>query len=239
MQEWRVAAFERLEIDGFILWGALLPTPLEDADPFEGQGSHGRLVCLAFSALRLLIDLCPEGMPGGFRSPLDKRLSQELWTLEAPVDPGLLAAAFRDRRDARIFLECVGGGQAFPWFAEGDEEAGSTNGPSTWHGVKHREVGMVLRALCDGIVEVGNGLQGDPELGDEGVPEEDMGAMTPSSVVSARALLMASMRVVMTSAERTWWARKKPSKVARLASCTALRVGQRRRKSQQSTVSFS
>src|SRR5215470_12949382 len=34
---------------------------------------------------------------------------------------------------------------------------------------------MVLSALCDGCVEVGNGLQGDPELGDEGVDEEDIG----------------------------------------------------------------
>jgi hypothetical protein len=175
VQEWCVAAFERLEIDGFIIGGALLPTPIEDADPCEGQGAHGGLVRLALVALLLIIDLCPEGMPGGFRRPLDKRLSQELWTLEAPVDPGLLAAAFRDRRDARLFWECVGGGQGFPLFAEGDEEAGSQNGPSTWHGVKQREVRMVLRALCDGFVEGGNGLHGDPELGDEGVHEEDIG----------------------------------------------------------------
>ena len=175
MQEWCVAAFERLEIDGFIIGGALLPTPIEDADPFEGQGAHGRLVRLAFLALLLIIDLCPEGMPGGFRRPLDKRLSQELWTLEAPVDPGLLAAAFRHRRHARIFLEFVGGGKAFPLFAEGDEEAGSKHGPRPWQGVKQREVGMVLRAVCDDFVEVGNGLQGDPELGDEGMHEEDIG----------------------------------------------------------------
>ena len=175
MQEWCVAAFERLEIDGFIIWGALLPTPKEDADPFEGQGAHGRLVRLAFIALLLIIDLCPEGMPCGFRRPLHKRLSQELWTLEAPVDPGLLAAAFRHRRNARIFLEVVGGGKAFSLFAEGDEEAGSKNGPSPWQGVKQREVGMVLRALGDGFVEVGNGLQGDPELGDEGLHKEDIG----------------------------------------------------------------
>src|SRR6266581_2694905 len=110
VQEWRVTAFERLEIDGCIIGGALLPTPIEDADPCAGQGAHGRLVCLAFLALLLIIDLCPEGMPGGFRRPRDKRVSQELWTLEAPVDPGLLAAACRDRRDARLFLACGGGG---------------------------------------------------------------------------------------------------------------------------------
>ena len=34
---------------------------------------------------------------------------------------------------------------------------------------------MVLGALRDGFVEVGNGLQGDPELGDEGLHKEDSG----------------------------------------------------------------
>jgi hypothetical protein len=175
VQEWCVAAFERLEIEGFIIGGALLPTPIEDADPFEGQGAHSRLMRLTLVALLLILDLCPEGMSGRFRCPLDKRLSQELWTLEAPVDTGLLAAAFRHRCNARIFLEFLGGGKAFPLFAEGDEEAGSKHGPSPWQGVKQREVGMALSTLDDDAVEVSNPLQGDPELGDEGVHEEDIG----------------------------------------------------------------
>ena len=168
-------AFERLEIDGFIVRGALLPTPIEDADPFEGQGAHGRLVRLALVALLLVIDLCPEGMPDGFRGPLHERLSQERRTLEAPVHPGFLATAFRDRCDARIFLEFLGGGEAFPLFAEGDEEAGGKDGPGPWQGVKQGEVGMGLGALRDGGVEVGNGLQGDAELGDEGLHQEGIG----------------------------------------------------------------
>jgi hypothetical protein len=168
-------AFERLERDGCIIGGALLPTPREDADPCEGQGAHGRLVRLALLALRLIRDLGPEGMSGGFRRPRDTRLAQELGTREAPVAPGLLAAAFRHRYHARLLLECVGGGQAFPLFAAGDAEAGRKHGPSPWPGGKQREVGMGLRALGDGVVAVGNGLPGDPELGDEGVHEEDMG----------------------------------------------------------------
>ena len=52
-------------------------------------------MCLALVALLLVVDLGPEGMPLGFSSPLYKRLSQALRTLEAPVDPGLFAAAFR------------------------------------------------------------------------------------------------------------------------------------------------
>ena len=144
LQQWCATAFERLEIDGFIVRCAILPTPIQDANPFEGQGPHGSLMCLALITLLLVIDLCPEGMSGGFSRPLHKRLAQKLGTLETPVDPGLLAAAFRHWRNTRIFLEFVGGGKAFPLFAEGDEGAGSKNGPSPWQGVKQREVRMVL-----------------------------------------------------------------------------------------------
>jgi len=51
-------------------------------------------------------------------------------------------------------LECSGGGIAFPWFAAGDEEAGSEDGASAWEGLAHGEVGMALGALRDGLVDV-------------------------------------------------------------------------------------
>src|SRR5262245_6754886 len=109
VQAWCAAAVERLEIDRFLIRRAILPTPREEANPCACQGPRGRLVCLACIALLLIIDLGPKGMPGGCRRPLDKRLAQELGTLEAPVAPGRLAAAFRNRRQARQFLACVGG----------------------------------------------------------------------------------------------------------------------------------
>jgi hypothetical protein len=170
-----VVAFARVERDGCILWGALLPTPLAAADPCACQGAHGSLVGLACSALRLIIDLGPAGMPWGFRRPLDKRVAQQLGTLEAPVDPGRLAAAFRDRRHARLFWECVSGGKAVPWCADGHAAAGSKHGPSPWQGVQHRDVGMVLRAWREGCIAVGNGRHGAPELGDAGVHQQDLG----------------------------------------------------------------
>src|SRR5262245_11152428 len=104
------------------------------------------------------LDLCPEGMPCGFRRPLHERLPQERRTLEAPVPPGLLATAFCHRRNTRIFLEVLGRGEAFPLCAKGDEEAGSKDGPGPWQGVKQGEVGMRLGALCNGGVEVCHGL---------------------------------------------------------------------------------
>jgi hypothetical protein len=78
VQEWCATAVERLEIHGFIVWPAVLPTPQEDADPFEGQGAHGRLVRLGLGALLLVVALGPEGMSGGFSRQLHKRLAQKL-----------------------------------------------------------------------------------------------------------------------------------------------------------------
>ena len=91
------------------------------------------------------------------------------------MHPRLLATAFRDRRNARIFLEVRGRGEAFPLFTEGHEEAGSKNGTSSWQGIKQGEVRMALGERRDGFIEVCNGLQGDAELGDEGVHQEDIG----------------------------------------------------------------
>src|SRR6266705_4731763 len=125
---------ERLEIGGLIVRGAILPTAIENADPFEGQGAHGRLVCLALVALLLVIDLGPEGMPDRFRSPFHECLSEERRTLQAPVDPGFLATAFRDRRDARVFLEFRGRGVALPLFAKGHEETRGKDCTGTWQG---------------------------------------------------------------------------------------------------------
>ena len=195
-------------------------------------------MCFALIALLLVIAPCPEGVADRFSGPLHEGLAEECRTLEAPVAPGLLAASFCYRRAARELLEFSGGCRAFPLFAEGDEEARSEDRASARKGLEQGEVGMVLGALRDGVVAVLDNVQGDTELASEGLHKQRMGAMMPSSVVKGVAALMASMRWVITSAERTWCSRKKVAKVGR-ASCTALRVGQRLRKSQNSSVSLS
>src|SRR5262245_22371314 len=166
---------KRLEIDGLIVWRAVLPAPIQDADPFERQSSHSGLMGFALVTLLLIVDLCPEGMPDRLCCPLYKRLPKELWTLETPVHPGLLATAFGHRRDPGIFLQGGGGRIPCALFAEGDEESGSEDGASAGEGLEEREVGMALGTLCDGGVEIGDCLQGDAELGDEGLHQEDIG----------------------------------------------------------------
>jgi hypothetical protein len=75
-------------------------------------------------------------MPHGFRRPFDERLSQEFGALETPVHPGLVAAAFRHRRNASIPLQLISRSVAVAWFAKGDEETRGQDGTSAWEGVK-------------------------------------------------------------------------------------------------------
>src|SRR5262249_23768920 len=126
-------------------------------------------------ALLLVVKLCPERMPHRLRSPFDERLPEELWTWETPVYPGLLAAPFRHRRKPRIFLEFGGRGLACASFAEGDEQPGGEDGSGAWEGLEQGEIRLALRTLGDGRVEIGDSLQGDSELGNEGLPQERMG----------------------------------------------------------------
>jgi hypothetical protein len=72
----------------------------------------------------------------GFSRPCHARLSQEGETLEAPINPGSVAAAFRRRRHASILLQLIGRRVAVALFAKGDEETQGKDGSSTWEGVK-------------------------------------------------------------------------------------------------------
>ena len=69
-------------------------------------------------------------------------------TLETPAHPGFLAAAFGYRRHPRLFLQCSGGGIAFPLFAEGDEQPGRKDGSRPKEGLKQGEIGMTLGACA-------------------------------------------------------------------------------------------
>jgi len=90
LEQCRTAAIERIEIDGLMVRGAILPTPQEHAEPLERQSAYGRLVCFALLALLLVIDPCPEGMADRCSGPRHEGL-EEAWRIwEAPVDPGLL-----------------------------------------------------------------------------------------------------------------------------------------------------
>jgi hypothetical protein len=118
------------------------------------------------------------------------------------MPPGVMAAPLCPGRHARIRLACIGGGVACPRFPEGDAAAGGKDRPGAWQGGESGEGEMALGAWGDGVVNVFDGLQGHAALADEGLAQERRGALTPSSVVSGVALVMAWMRWSMTVAER-------------------------------------
>src|SRR5262249_3008827 len=134
------------------------------------------------------------------RRPCDKHVPEARGTREAPAHPGLRAAPCGSWRDPSIFLEFGGGGIAFALVAKGDQETRSEDRARSWQGLAQGEIGMALRALRAAGVAIGAGLQGDPELGDVGLHQERLGAMTPSSVVRGMADVLAWIRWAMTSA---------------------------------------
>jgi hypothetical protein len=166
---------ERIEIDRHIIQGTILPTPREETDPLECQSAHGGLMRFPLVVLLLVIPPRPEGMPDRCGGPLDACLPEALGTLEAPVHPGLLAAAFGDGRAPRLFLPCGGGGRAFPLCAEGDEPPGGADGSRPWERLEQGEIRMALRALRDGVITGCERRPGDPELVDESLDEQGMG----------------------------------------------------------------
>jgi hypothetical protein len=159
--------FQGLEIDRFCGGRALLPTPTAQTAPCEREGSDSGLLCSALVTLRLRVEPCPAGMPAGCRGPCHARVAQAGGTRPTPMDPGVHAAACGPRRDAGRLWECIGGGVALPLCVAGDAAARGTDRPSAWQGGKPGAVGMTLGALRTGLVEVGNRVQEDPELGDE------------------------------------------------------------------------
>jgi hypothetical protein len=91
------------------------------------------------------------------------------------MNPGLLAAAFRDWRDAGIFLPFGGGRIAFTLFAEGHKQPKGEDRASTGERLKQGEIGMLLSMLGNSMVKVGHGLSRDAELGNEGLDQQRMG----------------------------------------------------------------
>ena len=132
-------AIERLEIGRLIVRGSLLPTPIEDTNPFERQGPHGGLMGFPLVALLLVIDPVPRRNAGSIQPPTPQTFVGGIRALEAPVDPGFFAAPLGHWCDPGIFLEFCGGGIACALFAKGDEEAGGEDRSGTWKGLEEGE----------------------------------------------------------------------------------------------------
>ena len=90
---------------------------------------------VAAASLLIVVAACPDGETDRLVRIFVKRLLEELRTGQAMMDPEGFAAAFRDRRDARVGLELGRRGPAGAVGTEGGREARRADRPGageTW-----------------------------------------------------------------------------------------------------------
>jgi len=134
--------------------------------------------------LLLGVELRLEGMSDRLCRPLHKCLTEELRTLQAPMHPRLLPAAFGDRGNPGILLQFSSGGIAFPLFAKGDEETGSKDWPSTWEGLEEGEVGRLGARCAMAVSKSAMACKVTRSWATSAWTNRALGVMTPSSVVN-------------------------------------------------------
>ena len=165
-----------MERGGLVLGGTILPTAQEETEPWACQSAHGGLRRFPLGALRLVGDPRPASLPERCGGPRDARVPEALGTREAPVPPGLRAAACGDRCDPGILVPCGGGARAFPLGATGDEPPGGADGTGAWERRAQGDIGRALRALRAGGITGCQRLHGAPAWGDKRLDEPGMGS---------------------------------------------------------------
>src|SRR5262249_10863135 len=124
-----------------------------DADPFEGE----RAYCGGMGGSRLSFALIerarPEGARDALANPFDKGLSYELGSPEAPMDPVLVSASFRDRGDADAALDGGGVRETLALLTECGQEPCREDRPRARQRAEESVVGELVAEPSDLAVE--------------------------------------------------------------------------------------
>src|SRR5512140_1454251 len=137
-----MALLEGHEVAGFVVGLSVVPTAPKDANPFESEGAEDSLVGNALGLPAFVESLGPERVGDGLAGPLDEGLAEESGGDEAPVRPGLVAAAFDDRRDTGALLHRSGVGKTVTVLAEGGEKSRCQGSAGTGQRGEDLEVGQ-------------------------------------------------------------------------------------------------
>ena len=113
-----MALLESEEVTSLIVVDAVGPAAMQDSDPLEGESTEGGLMVHASSLATSVKGVGPEGARNGLPDPFDEGLAEEGGAAIAPVDGGLVATAFGDRRHAGVLLQRGGVGEALTALAE-------------------------------------------------------------------------------------------------------------------------
>ena len=94
-----------MEIGGLIVRGSILPTPIEDAEPFESKRTQDGMVFFARAFLASIVGFGPIAIDDRLPRPFHQTLAEELGRMPAPMGPDLTPAFFAHRSDPAIFLQ--------------------------------------------------------------------------------------------------------------------------------------
>jgi hypothetical protein len=141
-------------------------------------------------ALLLVRDLCPEGMPDRFGGPRHERLSQDWDTGDASA-PRLFSRGVQSLVRCRHIFAVPPLQETVRVAPRRQPRGGTQRQVLRGQGLKQEAIGMTLGVRCNGRIKSLDRVQGHAQLPAEGLDEQGMGGLTPSSVVKGVAGLMA------------------------------------------------
>ena len=148
-----VAFFESLQVTLFVIRGALLPEPEDDADPFKGQGAHSGIVRFTSSKELLITSLGPGGVRDGMSSKFVESLAEELAATPPSTDGFAFAAAIQHWGDSALFLHFAGETQRRTIGAKGGQQPGSQLGAGPRQALEEEVIWVFGKAATEACKE--------------------------------------------------------------------------------------
>ena len=154
---------ERSQVRVLIIGHTVLPATKYDANPFESQCSHGRMVGIALTALLLVVNSCPFRLDDGMTCPFMKALPQKLRAGPTEMYPLPFPAAFCHRGDSAEGLDLVGTAITVPLRAERCQQSRRHYRACSGQRIKDEKIWMRCRRLLDLPVQILNAPDEDTD----------------------------------------------------------------------------
>src|SRR5882762_3661062 len=148
----RAAPGERGQIFLLIIGNPVFPAAKCYANPFEGQGSHRRMVVPALVALLLVVGSCPHRVRDGVTRPFVKTLPQKLGAGPAEMHPFLFSALLGHGRNPRVCLHFVCAAITLSLRAKCRQQARRHHRTGSRQRLKDKKIRMRCRRLLDLLV---------------------------------------------------------------------------------------
>jgi hypothetical protein len=154
---------ERSQVRVLIVGNSVLPATKYDADPFESQCSHGRMVGVALTALLLVVNSCPFRLDDGMTRPFMKALPQKLGAGPTEMYPLPFPAAFCHRGDSAEGLDLACTAVTLPLRAKRCQQTRRHYSTCSGQRIKDEKIWMRCRRLLDLPIQILNALDEDTD----------------------------------------------------------------------------